>query len=343
MLDILIGGDPGLTARVGTWLESWGLRPAVLPRGTHPASVPAGRAAAVIYAAGEGFHGLPERRSGCAVVPLLLVGQAPGAELRDAAWLRVADPGPDGAALAAALRPLLESSLAGAGEANHFRDLVNHELRTPLTAAGTALQMLARQLERAGGPSLDLVDLALRNLRRLERTLDWACDHLAAGICANGATAASPAPLTELLEDLDAIDAPLPVTWSSGPGDWEHETWIDRDAWRRLLRELLRAVALLVPDQPVHLDVAQLANAEQTSPSALLLVMHLPQASPAPLPEHAAAEDIADHLRRLLSFTVSPGLVRSMDLRLDVMRLSDHVRLRVMLPLGTAAPAALVC
>ncbi len=123
-----------------------------------------------------------------------------------------------------------------------FRDFLNHELRTPLTAAGTALQTLALQLERAGGPSLDLVDIALRNVRRLEQTVEWACDYVLVDSSAVGCDSRGQ-PLTDLLEDIDDLEPQVELTWSTGMGDWQ--TRVDRcraTRWRRLLRQMLRAV-----------------------------------------------------------------------------------------------------
>jgi signal transduction histidine kinase len=342
MLDILIGGDQAQVTRLTGWLTAWGLRTDSLPSGEHPALVPATRAAAVIYASGpvDTAQLPPLMPAAVAVAPLLLIGQAPTMDLAAAAWMRVADPGPDGAALAAVLRPLLETAQTEGGGNQDFRDLVNHELRTPLTAAGTALQTLARQLERAGGPSLEMVDIALRNIRRLERTVDWACDYLTEGACEPTASGRAEFALVELLEDLDNLEPPLPLTWASGVGDWELLVELDRDSWRRLLRQMLRAIALLAPQQPVHLDVSLLGEVDaEAEASGLLLVFHLPLQGVAKGNQGALAaadEDLPEQLRRLLAFTVSPVLAHRLDLRLDVLRLADRLRLRVMMPLSTA-------
>jgi signal transduction histidine kinase len=336
MLDILIGGDANQIPRVTTWLATWGLRARQLRADQHPAQVAADRASAVIFASGQQAAILPARvPATAAMAPLLLIGPTASPELREAAWIRIADPGPEGTALAAALRPLLESVLIRSADGTAFSDLVNHELRTPLTAAGTALQTLARQLERAGGPPLEMVDIALRNLRRLERTVDWACDYLTDGPLETLAWAPSEVPLVDLLEDLDALEVPLPLTWASGMGDWDLSARIDRESWRRLLRQVLRAIALLAPGQAVHLDLAQLPDQADTEVAGgLLLVFRLPQLDGGCREGRSALEDPSEQLRRLLTFTVNPTLAHRLELRLDVMRLSDHLRLRLMLPLA---------
>lgn len=343
MVDILIGGEAAQIPRLSSWLAAWGLRAARLAADQHPAQVPADRAAAVIFASGQQAAILPARASAtAAMAPLLLIGPTAAPELREAAWIRIADPGPEGSALAAALRPLLESVLIDSTDGTGFSDLVNHELRTPLTAAGTALQTLARQLDRAGGPSLELVDIALRNLRRLERTVDWACDYLTDGPLEMLTWAPAEVALMDLLEDLDTLEIPLPLTWASGVGDWESTVRIDRESWRRLLRQVLRAIALLAPGRAVHLDLTQLPDPEDAeAASGLLLVFRLSQLDGVSDDSLTCADDPSEQLRRLLIFTVNPTLAHRLELRLDVVRLSDHLRLRVMLPLSSVRASCL--
>jgi len=341
MKQILIGGDETQGARLATLLETWGLRSAPLAPDEHPAAVPADLACAVLYATGPGAP-LPPRppRAVSAAAPLVVVGPTPASDLVESAWARLPDPGPGGAALAAALRPCLESSAClrpGFG----FRDFLNHELRTPLTAAGTALQTLALQLERAGGPSLDLVDIALRNIRRLERTIDWACDYVAEHPVRRDAAAGAATSLTDLVQDLDDLESPVPLTWATGAGDWSVPVSLDRTGWRRLLRQLLRAIAYFVPEQPVHLDLDLLGAQDAGLPQALLLVVNLDCDAEAERVQRTGAIDEAEQLRRLLAFTVSPDLAQGLELRYDVVRLSDRLRLRVMMPLSSAAGALL--
>jgi signal transduction histidine kinase len=224
----------------------------------------------------------------------------------------------------------MQQTVTGSG----FQDLVNHELRTPLTAAGTALQTLARQLASAGGPSLELVDIALRNIRRLERTVDWACDYLSEGVTA-AASPEPPAPvaLLGMVEDLDELAAGQPVTWSTGAGDWEAAVHIDREAWRRLLRQMLRAVACLAPRQAAHLELSLVVPPAGDLPDSLLVVVNLDHPSAEVAGRDPRAVDAAEQLRRLLAFTVNPALARRLALRYDVMQLADRLRLRLLLPL----------
>ena len=335
---ILIGGDHNQGRQLASWLEAWGLRSAPLDPQDHPATVPTVRASAVIYVCGPDEPLLPLAADpGAAMAPLVLVGETRSSSLDDQAWTQVADPGPGGAILAAALRPCLEAAGGLSTDAAGFRDFLNHELRTPLTAAGTALQTLALQLERAGGQSLELVDIALRNIRRLEQTADWACDYLAVEPRSGAATDAETTRLTDLLEDLDELDVPTPLSWATGAGDWDASVAVSRENWRRVLRQVVRALGYQTPDQSIHLELSTLADA---APDAgLLMVFHLPRLDPREQVQRTGADDEAEQLRRLLAFTVHPDLARHLHLRFDVVSLSDHLRLRLMLPLETRAAA----
>ncbi len=337
MQQILIGGDRSQDMRLRSWLAAWGLTTGRLPDDVHPAQVPLERARAVIYACGARQRVVPAPTAVAqAMAPLLLIGATAPPDLRAAAWLRIADPGPTGENLAAALKPCLAVA-GGSADGTGFQDLVNHEMRTPLTAAGTALQTLAMQIERAGGPHLELVDIALRNIRRLERTVDWACDYLAAGAGESPhASAPCETALLDILEDLDDLASGQTLTWSTTAGDWDAVVCLDRESWRRLLRQTLRAIEYQVPHQPIHLELSLLAPAAAGSPSGLLMVVNLPCAPGSDQRQERRADDEVEQLRRLLAFTVNPALANRLELRFDIMRLSDRLRLRLMLPLVAA-------
>jgi len=334
---ILIGGDHNQGRQLAQWLEAWGLRSAPLDPGDHPAAVPSAQACAVIYVCGPDEPSLPQASGlGAATAPLVLVGGVHGSSLDEQAWTLVTDPGPGGATLAAALRPCLEAATGPAADGAGFRDFLNHELRTPLTAAGTALQTLALQLERAGGQSLELVDIALRNIRRLEQTADWACDYLAVEPGTGADTDGDTTHLTDLLEDLDELDTSTPLSWATGAGDWDASVAVSRENWRRVLRQVVRALGYQAPGQSIHLELSTLDDDERDS--GLLMVFHLPRLDPCEQVQRTGAEDEAEQLRRLLAFTVHPELARRLQLRFDVVSLSGHLRLRLMLPLDASDP-----
>lgn len=351
MQKILIGGDRTQEPRLKSWLAAWGLPAGRLPDALHPAQVPVAHACAVIYACGSLQPLLPRpigttQAMSPRTAPLILIGSSVSPDLRAQAWLRIADPGPRGAALAAALKPCFES-MGGSGPGTGFHDLVNHEMRTPLTAAGTALQTLAMQLARAGGPTLELVDVALRNVRRLERTVDWACDYMTDGIEDPSATAeTAEVALVDLLEDLDDLCECETVTWSTAAGNWQAVVSLDRESWRRLLRQTLRAVDFLNSRRPVHIELSLLAprSSPDAQPAGLLVAVNLP-CGDGPHQDAASrlADEEADQLRRLLAFTVNPGLARRMELRFDIMRLAERLRLRLMVPLSLAESNCATC
>jgi hypothetical protein len=332
MTSILIGGDDRGCAQLERWLAAWGLSASRLGPDEHPAAVSASRARAVVYACSpDAVDSLPAVAAPTAA-PLVLVGHGGAGELERLAWDRVTDPGPSGENLAVVLRPCLDASPAVGCGGPGFRDFLNHELRTPLTAAGMALQTLALHLESAGGPSLDLVDTALRNIQRLEQTVEWATDYVAEEEPTGpGVVPLRSATLTDLLADLDEIGTSLTLSWSTGVGDWQAEAALSREDWRRLLRQSLRALAYLQDSGSVHLQLSL-----SDSGPGLMLVFEVERV--AHRGDLAASDD--EQLRRLVTFTVHPELARRLELRSDVVRTSDSLRLRMLLPAAVKAPAA---
>lgn len=327
MPQVLIGGDARGAERIQRWLGAWGLQAERLDLGEHPAAVSRSRARAVLFACGSPCDLTdPAGRPGQAA-PLILVGSQPAGALDSLAWERVVEPGPSGEALASVLRPCLDDASGVSCGAPGFRDFLNHEMRTPLTAAGMALQTLALHLESAGGPSLDLVDTALRNIRRLEQTVEWATDYVVDDNTAEP-VASSVVSLTDLLEDLDDLDPGVELTWATGMGDWAAPVSMHRETWRRLLRQVLRALAYRQTSQTVHLDLSMVADG-----SGLLMVYQVPLG--AERGDLAGNEE--EQLRRLLGFTVHPDLARRLQLRFDVVRTHDHLRLRLLVPMEAAA------
>ena len=108
------------------------------------------------------------------------------------------------------------------------------------------------QLEQAGGQSLELLDIALRNIRRLEQTADWACDYLAMEPCSGTITDDDTIRLTDLLEDLDELDVPTPLSWATGAGDWDALVAVSRENWRRVLRQVMRALGYQASGQSIQ-------------------------------------------------------------------------------------------
>lgn len=216
-----------------------------------------------------------------------------------------------------------------------FHDFLNHELRTPLTAAGTALQTLALHLERSGGPSRDLLEVALRNIRRLELAVEWATDYVGSGqrtTVADGSSAT--VLLTDLLEDLDDLDATVPLSWSTSVGPWHAAVTLPREAWRRLLSQVMGAFTQAHPDAGVHLDIATVTSGDDQDLAGLLLKFRLP------LCDEAAGHpaEVEACLRRQLSFAVHLDLSRELRLRHDLTTTNECLRLRILVPMSIVPP-----
>jgi len=219
-----------------------------------------------------------------------------------------------------------------------FQDFVNHELRTPLTAAGTALQTLALHMERTGGRPHELLEIALRNLRRLEQTVDWAADVFGERGELPALGEPSVLPVADLVCDLDDVVAGSDVTWATDAGDWQAEVVVDRPAWRRLLRQVVRALASHAGSDGLHLDLRLVPELDGDDTCGLMLVGNLPLGDPAAsFCGSCGEDDDAEQLQRLLAFMVRPELAERLSLRADVVRLTGRLRLRLLLPLPCAA------
>ena len=204
---ILIGGDFEAGASVRSLLQQWGM---TCGRWTGPEADPGyptiDECDAVILVHPTAAVPFPDqgRESGTPPAPMVLLGIHPGRVLlaRDA-WQVVPETGPDGAELKAALTACLERTCRLRGDAARPRwdedkqgylHFLGHELRSPLTAAKTALEVLQGELggmspgDHDPGPDMEneglrdsrlkMLDIALRNIQRLHRTVDWSQDLL---------------------------------------------------------------------------------------------------------------------------------------------------------------------
>lgn len=342
MIRILIDGDPPQIGQLEDWLTAWGMLALPLPRGAgHPAAQPRTVTDAVVVFWGDSLldPGATPPVQADAVAPLLLVGgdRAPAA-LRNAASALVSAPGGRGERLQEALRYCLEREHqplttvapppARAGYQAYLQ-FFNHELRTPLTAANVALEAASRALEQCPSctPTLELLDRALRNLQRLQRTVDWAGDFV------QGAVTGPPenplSLLADLIADLDALEAPVPLTWDADlPGDLGAE--VDRSQWRRLLRQVTQAVHYFRPAAATHISLAVAPEAARLS----VQVSVTGDASSRRVNRTGLTDplDAADELRRLIAFTVSPGLLDAMRAAVTI-EASPYPKITLYLPL----------
>lgn len=112
-----------------------------------------------------------------AAAPLLAIGPESRTKAENP-WVTIPEVGPGGSRLKAALQSCLirardlRGQSASRYDDNQFRDFVGHELRSPLTAVKTALTALG--VEKTPGPgSVRMLELAMRNLKRLADTVEW--------------------------------------------------------------------------------------------------------------------------------------------------------------------------
>jgi hypothetical protein len=327
MIRILIDGDPPQIRQLEDWLDEWGMLALPLPRGAgHPAAQPRTVTDAVVVFWGHSLldPGVDPIAFAEESAPLVLVGgdRAPAA-LRNSAAALVSGAGPRGERLREALRYCLERDhpqLTAAPPPSRegyqaYLQFFNHELRTPLTAAHMALETASRSLETCPhcAPSLELIDRALRNLQRLQRTVDWAGDFVQGAVVSPAADPVSA--VADLLEDLDELEVPFPLTWESDL-PWDSGARVGRPEWRRVLRQMVQAVHYFRPSV-----TAQAVVGASADPAQLTLRLRLSgDLAPGRVNRTGLSDpvDAADELRRLLTFTISPGLLTAMGARLRV-------------------------
>ncbi len=344
---VLIVADPTQMRRLSSWLSGWGLVAAPLTAaGGHPAAQTRERAAAVIVAWSEEtswINGaavtLPEH----ALVPLVLI-DAPGAPvaLRRVAAAVLADGEDMEARLREALAYCVDveaspaSALPMSGDLRQHLHFFNHELRTPLAAASAALQTLARRCELAPvNGELDLLDIALRNLKRLEHTVEWAGDFIDATMVDNDAAPAI-ATTGELVQDIDELVSAVVVEWSAEMGDWGKNVAIAREQWRRLLRQTLHAIHYFQSDLTVAVAASEIAAADsELTRLALDLRLEGVAESSHRVNRTGLSDpvDDADELQRLIGFMVAPGLLDVLGGRIDVEAGSPWPVVRLTVPL----------
>ncbi len=208
MAHILVGGDLRSGAGIRKLLQQWGMTCGLWPgdrsRGEYPTIHDCDALVLVQPVEFDPAVG-PGASATAPWAPLILLGKHPGPLLlaRDAQQV-LADPGPGGEDLKRALLACLDTArqfrgAQDAGFEGHDREgylhFLGHELRSPLTAAKTALEVLQGELGgldpddagargASGEPAADhagrlkMLDIALRNVHRLQRTVDWSQDLL---------------------------------------------------------------------------------------------------------------------------------------------------------------------
>jgi len=182
-------------------------------------------------------------------------------------WLVLQGVEPDGSNLRRALQSAVMAArarrtiLSGPApdcdqrEADTYLHFLGHELRSPLTAIKTSLEVLAGESgelepEAAGDQaSLKMLTIALRNVRRLQQTVDWSQDLLAAQESLRPARPRKVV-VTDLAHGLREIGV---LTVAPASGDLELLT--DPELFEVVATQMVRAVGMACPGQPISLGL----------------------------------------------------------------------------------------
>ena len=188
MAHILFDGDIRRHPALRSLLWQWGVTVGSLPQEIRsPDQVTVEDCDAVILLRGGPTPDRPpqgampdgaETEGVAAAAPLLVIGQG---SVPPDSWVVIPDPGPGGSRLKAALQSCQERARVLRGDRGsrrdlaQFRDFLGHELRSPLTAIKTALAALKVD-EAVADNTSGMLDIAQRNLGRLEQTVEWSQD-----------------------------------------------------------------------------------------------------------------------------------------------------------------------
>ncbi len=250
-----------------------------------------------------------------------------------AAWLVLDRVDEDGANLRAALNSAVASARSwrgssqaagGAADADGqdaYLHFLGHELRSPLTAIKTSLEVLEGELGGLdhNGPrsesGLKMVGIALRNVRRLHKTVEWSQDLLAAG---NALAACAPreVALAELAVRLQGLGE---VRLDEAAAERDLQT--DPELLTSAVTQMARAVGMAHPDSPLSVrlglggddaDLCQLVVAAADGEHGT--VARGPERTRLVVP--AAEDGPTGELARLARFMVAGNLLDTLGARL---------------------------
>ncbi|MCB1182112.1 hypothetical protein KDM41_01680 [bacterium] len=272
MSHVLLDGEERNTAAVRFLLMKWGVTSGAVPSAGATPTVHDGDAVILadadaaerMIAAGTLPHG-PGGAVGPAAPLICITGgrPLPGAP---AAWLLLEAIDADGSNLRLALRSSIARARSLRGDPrpeprpeapqDSYLHFLGHELRSPLTAIKTALEVLEGEMGGLGpdgvpprGP-LKMLSIALRNVRRLHRTVEWSQDLLA-----RRDLFATPRPRTLALVELTARLQGL-GTVLLAPDLAEADIDADPDLLESLVTQAARALGLACPDHPLTIAIA---------------------------------------------------------------------------------------
>ncbi|MGD9548912.1 MAG: hypothetical protein AB7V45_15390 [Candidatus Krumholzibacteriia bacterium] len=300
--------DPDLCAR----LRTWGMTAGRWAQDASGAAQPTiWDCDAVLVAAGDPVPGVGD---GDQAAPVVVLGEGPTSR---GAHAVLRGSGPAGSFLLGALQTAVAESAsrrATAGARSILETdpllVIGHELRTPLTAVKTALEALGGSAWSgtgdvgSPGPEDRILGIALRNVRRMETSLDWV-QSLAFRIReAAEASAPRPIPPTELAELLAEV-APVSVNGSDEAFLVAHPGLVNT-----AVRGLARTLRGAVPHRPVRIHLTRCDR----SPDVLVLeIAAVDGADPAGTEiardGSARSGELADDLRRAACAAAGGGVL----------------------------------
>jgi len=274
---------------------------------------------------------LPDGPGGAAgpAAPLIFINsEGLGLDSLPAEWLVLEKVDPDGGNLWLAVRSSAASACALRGdpvsplkEDNHdhkdtYLHFLGHELRSPLTAIKTSLEVLEGEMggldaSRKSGSSLKMLNIALRNVRRLHQTVEWSQDLLA--------TSSLPPASRPREVAIDEMVARLQETgevWVD-PQIRDLDFQTDPDILTSLVKQMARAVSMTCPNSPISVRLETDDREAQLVHLAVLAAdgEHDAESVTSQRTRLVVAEDPdepATELDRLARFMVSPGLVEAL-------------------------------
>ncbi len=274
------------------------------------------------------------------LAPVILLGVSEPLLLARDAWQALPDLKPATRHLRLAVQTCLEQSallrhgpVAGQ-DREDFLSFIGHEMRSPLTAAKTALEVLRGDLGQLANQDshLKMLEIALRNVRRLHNTVEWSQELMAS----------SPGEQKIQLQDHDAgqLQETLGYTktcrWE--PEALQRRVHTDPDSLSMLMDQVVRALHYAIPGCETELNVR--CSSEKNGLSLTLSPAHGSVQDGAPRVSRLGLafsdpqkESPAADLERLVRFVVSGVLVSRLGVGLEVVGGQDEdPGIRILVP-----------
>lgn len=325
MSHVVIGGDEHKAARLRYLLGRWGVTVGCLWSTDDGPTVQECDAVVVQGGAeemrGAGRGALPDGTGGAAgpAAPLIFINddELPLVAL-PASWLVLPRLDADGANLRVVLVSAFAHARALRGDQvgpargpdadadDSFLHFLGHELRSPLTAIKTSLEVLEGELggmeadDSAAKPGLRMLAIALRNVRRLHRTVEWSQDLWAAGEMSR-ATCLREIEAREIAARLRTLG---PVDTDCG----DHTLHLDPEVLQLVAGQMARALGMAAPEAPVTLRLTE----DAARPDRFHLVVAALDGEEAVPAAGAAQAGAGEELQRLAGFMVSARLVAAL-------------------------------